>query len=128
LHVVANAVPPQTTATDTSADNVPLLRLTVYDVTGNPVVIVGAAHVSTMALVVWDKLLRPPTAGGHDDTDSGSLRLPSPASLTALTTYVSFAPPVRPDITANRCVVLITARDAGSNVSTTIASSDGDRK
>ena len=56
----------------------------------------GAVHSSVMVVVDWCVLATPVTSAGAVDWSSATLVSPSPAALSALTTYEYCVPPVSP--------------------------------
>ena len=67
----------------------------------------GAVHDSVKLVVVWCVDFTPVTSAGAVDWFSIGLLSPSPAALSALTTYEYCVPPVSPDNLAPSAPVLL---------------------
>jgi hypothetical protein len=88
---------PRYASVDTAADSpAPTSRYSTYSVTVSPPFSTGAIHSNVMLLVVCDMLDSAVGATAAVDCSSTSLRSPSPAALTALTTNLYSVPPDSP--------------------------------
>ena len=116
LTLQANAVEPLASqaTVESNAPPAPSLRYTMYPVTADPVDATGADHTRSMPSVCDAIFNSPVGAAGLVDTATAALRSPSPAELTALTTYVYSTPPDRPDSTV---LTPVLPRPSNTNVS-----------